>query len=323
MSLQLRCIGSLRPTHIRPYPHGHSSFTGSRSETAPASLPHSITTIISGQSTLLPSHGQCYRGHSLGGSNLSFHLNPSTWSIGQCSPPIPRLSTLQGAVLLLDSRTGPFPAPGLLHPGPLLPKLRGQLAEFLRTSSTLPLGTHPYLPVLVSGTVFPASPLSWASLSWIPTTLSLSLSPLRSSKLGSFSFLHTTSTQHPPLARPILSRLAFQLSIKVRLTLFVLLTPKGTLRSLAMLDLTSYFTLLVPAYALWIVHPCTGFIHIPYRLVLCLLVWVFHSAALLLTEIHLVPSPDAQLPSFPLSGLEIHASVLLSSSVSTGQAGLL
>lgn len=63
VTLQLRCMGSFRLPHTRQYLHCHSNFARPTVETAPASLPHSITTIISGQRTLLPLYGQCYRSH--------------------------------------------------------------------------------------------------------------------------------------------------------------------------------------------------------------------------------------------------------------------
>lgn len=64
-TIQLRCIGSLRPPPTKPHPHGYVNFTGSWIETASASLPHSITAIISGQRILLPLYSQCYCSHWL------------------------------------------------------------------------------------------------------------------------------------------------------------------------------------------------------------------------------------------------------------------
>jgi len=61
--LQSRCIGSFRLAAYRLHLHSHFNFIKPIPKTASESLPHSVTTIISGQRVLLPSHGQCYRGH--------------------------------------------------------------------------------------------------------------------------------------------------------------------------------------------------------------------------------------------------------------------
>ena len=57
---------------------------------------------------------------------------------GQASAPIRRLSTLQRPVFLINSRLGLFTAAGH-RPAPLIPKLRGQFAEFLDNPSPVGL----------------------------------------------------------------------------------------------------------------------------------------------------------------------------------------
>jgi hypothetical protein len=88
------------------------------------------------------------------------------------SHPIHRLATSQSAVFLINSRLDPFTAPPsnlLLHSpsgGPLLPKLRGYIAEFLNEVSLARLGIF-YPPTCVGlDTDTPRSTLrrfSWQS----------------------------------------------------------------------------------------------------------------------------------------------------------------
>ncbi len=64
---------------------------------------------------------------------------PSPSGTGQASAPIDCLTTLRRPVFLVNSRLGLVTATPFLGV-PLLPKLRGHFAEFLRESSLAPLG---------------------------------------------------------------------------------------------------------------------------------------------------------------------------------------
>jgi hypothetical protein len=74
------------------------------------------------------------------------NLLPSPFGIGHVSHPIHPLSSSQSAMFLINSRLGLFTAPPkcsnkLSHlGGPLLPKLRGHIAEFLNEVSLARLG---------------------------------------------------------------------------------------------------------------------------------------------------------------------------------------
>ena len=76
------------------------------------------------------------------------HPSPSRSGTGQASAPIRPLARWQGPVFLVNSRLGRFCATpsgsrrAALHPTrvPLLPKLRGQFAEFLDRGSLVRLG---------------------------------------------------------------------------------------------------------------------------------------------------------------------------------------
>ena len=59
-------------------------------------------------------------------------------ALGRRQPLYVGLRLLQGPVFLVNSRLGLFLRPGL-PPGPLLPKLRGQFAEFLNEGSLVRL----------------------------------------------------------------------------------------------------------------------------------------------------------------------------------------
>ena len=73
-------------------------------------------------------------------------LSPS--GTGQASAPIYRITTLRRPVFLINSCVGLVTATLFLCKAPLLPKLRGQFAEFLRESSLAPLSIL-YLPTCV------------------------------------------------------------------------------------------------------------------------------------------------------------------------------
>jgi hypothetical protein len=64
---------------------------------------------------------------------------PSPSGTGQASAPIDCLTTLRRPVFLVNSRLGLVTATPI-EGVPLLPKLRGHFAEFLRESSLAPLG---------------------------------------------------------------------------------------------------------------------------------------------------------------------------------------
>ncbi|KAJ7941265.1 Cell wall-associated hydrolase, partial [Quillaja saponaria] len=69
-------------------------------------------------------------------------------ALGRRQPPIHGLTTLRRPVFLVNSRPGLVTSDPLCEEAPLLPKLRGYFAEFLRESCLAPLGIL-YLPTCV------------------------------------------------------------------------------------------------------------------------------------------------------------------------------
>lgn len=187
-----------------------------------------------------------------------FHDSLSLFGIGQLSPPILHLTVLQEAVVLLPSRADLFSATPLFpRVVLLLPKLRSHLAEFLNPRSPLPLGTYLYPPVSVSCTNSYVSPTSRASL-------------LLCSHPHSLDHTSHSRLRLPPSALLLLSPLAFQLRIKVRLSL---LTTRYLLEPLGLwpfrFSLSS--SLLIQAYSLvnsvvdQTVRPIASLLSVSYR----------------------------------------------------------
>ena len=104
--------------------------------------------------------------------------SPSPSGIGQASAPIRRLTASQRPVFLVNSRLSLVCAPTRCRVGPLLPKLRGQLAEFLHEGSLarLSLLSSPTCVGLRYGPCFAPDGIFWAS---IPTRNARDGLPLR------------------------------------------------------------------------------------------------------------------------------------------------